>query len=268
MCVSLILPKVAQMRFEILHCITDVYIERSLKKPSGMSIAENESCRLYWSLIGTASISHSNHVQTYVASAAVRLLCLLLLQTYDAIVSDKLLWCTLHRLLRSQVTVTDQETSYLWSFVTTFKDERKALDLTCIQQSVTYIVTVFYGTSWRAQGAISRQWWLLHAGLHVKASVSCIKDMIHCFSWTSGPVQSEVRLLACEAELPNMARRDSQGICFLGKVKFDEFVEQHLGTWHGPLVDEDTNEVVGFHKGFWFYTPGQRKGIELSGGPW
>lgn len=68
--------------------------------------------------------------------------------------------------------------------------------------------------------------------------------------------------------LPNMARRDSQGICFLGKVKFDEFVEKHLGTWHGPFVDEDTNEVVGFHNGFWFYTPGQRKGIELSGGPW
>ena len=81
-------------------------------------------------------------------------------------------------------------------------------------------------------------------------------------------VQAEVRALATAAELPNNLRRDSQGICFLGKVRFEDFVQAHLGKWPGPLVDEDTNEVVGYHEGFWFYTPGQRKGIFLSGGPW
>jgi tRNA U34 2-thiouridine synthase MnmA/TrmU len=81
-------------------------------------------------------------------------------------------------------------------------------------------------------------------------------------------LQVDVRLLAAAAELPNQARRDSQGICFLGKVRFEEFVQSHLGKWPGPLVDDDTGEVVGFHDGFWFYTPGQRKGIFLSGGPW
>jgi tRNA (5-methylaminomethyl-2-thiouridylate)-methyltransferase len=77
-----------------------------------------------------------------------------------------------------------------------------------------------------------------------------------------------VRQLAQEANLPNKARKDSQGICFLGKVKFDEFIKEHLGEWPGPLVDEDTDTVVGYHGGYWFYTIGQRKGIHLSGGPW
>ena len=78
----------------------------------------------------------------------------------------------------------------------------------------------------------------------------------------------EVRELALCADLPNTSRKDSQGICFLGKVKFDEFIREHIGEWPGPLVEEESNTVVGYHAGYWFYTVGQRKGIHLSGGPW
>eukprot|EP00884_Botryococcus_braunii_P019405 jgi/Botrbrau1/6148/Bobra.331_2s0038.1 len=77
-----------------------------------------------------------------------------------------------------------------------------------------------------------------------------------------------VRRLAAEAGLPNQMRKDSQGICFLGKVNFSEFVERHLGSWPGPLIDQDSGQVVGYHQGCWFFTLGQRKGIHLSGGPW
>ncbi|GAB4819907.1 hypothetical protein N2152v2_006953 [Parachlorella kessleri] len=80
--------------------------------------------------------------------------------------------------------------------------------------------------------------------------------------------KAQVRRLAAAAELPNKGRKDSQGICFLGKVKFSEFVKEHLGEWPGPFVEEETQEVVGYHKGFWFHTVGQRKGVPLSGGPW
>eukprot|EP00891_Asterochloris_glomerata_P002989 jgi/Astpho2/2989/Aster-x1107 len=80
--------------------------------------------------------------------------------------------------------------------------------------------------------------------------------------------KAQVRQLAVAADLPNKARRDSQGICFLGKVKFAEFVQQHLGTWPGPLVEAETDKVIGYHEGYWFHTLGQRKGIHLSGGPW
>lgn len=81
-------------------------------------------------------------------------------------------------------------------------------------------------------------------------------------------MQAQVRALAAAAQLPNRARPDSQGICFLGHVRFPEFVKQHLGTMRGPLLEEETGRLVGVHQGVWFYTPGQRKGILLPGGPW
>lgn len=80
--------------------------------------------------------------------------------------------------------------------------------------------------------------------------------------------KSEVRALAQRFDLPNKDRKDSQGICFLGKLKFREFVEHHVGKNKGPLIDFESGKVVGEHDGFWFYTIGQRQGIGLSGGPW
>ncbi len=43
---------------------------------------------------------------------------------------------------------------------------------------------------------------------------------------------------------------------------------EHLGEWPGPIVEEESDEVLGYHRGFWFHTVGQRKGVPLSGGPW
>ncbi|GAX81421.1 hypothetical protein CEUSTIGMA_g8851.t1 [Chlamydomonas eustigma] len=84
-----------------------------------------------------------------------------------------------------------------------------------------------------------------------------------------GPLnKTQVRQLANIADLANKNRKDSQGICFLGKVKFHEFVHEHLGEWPGLLVEEETGTVIGSHAGYWFYTVGQRSGIKLPGGPW
>lgn len=80
--------------------------------------------------------------------------------------------------------------------------------------------------------------------------------------------KAEVRALAHQADLPNKARKDSQGICFLGKLKFSDFIKHHVGTRPGDLVEIETGKKVGAHEGFWFYTLGQRQGIGLSGGPW
>lgn len=77
-----------------------------------------------------------------------------------------------------------------------------------------------------------------------------------------------VRQLASLADLANKERKDSQGICFLGKVKFTEFVKEHLGEWQGLIVEHETGKVLGMHQGYWFYTVGQRSGIKLGGGPW
>ena len=78
----------------------------------------------------------------------------------------------------------------------------------------------------------------------------------------------EVRALAKEWNLPSQGRKDSQGICFLGKLSFPEFVRHYLGEKPGKFVEWETGKILGTHKGYWFYTIGQRRGIGLHGGPW
>lgn len=80
--------------------------------------------------------------------------------------------------------------------------------------------------------------------------------------------KKKVRTLAHRFNLPTKDRKDSQGICFLGKIRFDQFLKHHLGERPGDLIEMETNEKVGTHKGFWFYTIGQRRGLGLAGGPW
>ncbi len=80
--------------------------------------------------------------------------------------------------------------------------------------------------------------------------------------------KSEVRKIAGEINLPNASRKDSQGICFLGKINYADFIERKLGVKEGPIVEIETGKKIGTHKGYWFYTIGQRKGLGMSGGPW
>ena len=80
--------------------------------------------------------------------------------------------------------------------------------------------------------------------------------------------KSEVRRKAARFQLPNRDRRDSQGICFLGKIRFNDFVEAHLGERPGEILELKSDRVLGEHRGYWFHTIGQRKGLGLSQGPW
>lgn len=80
--------------------------------------------------------------------------------------------------------------------------------------------------------------------------------------------KSQVRELAEKYALPNAKRADSQGLCFLGKIRFDAFLRFHLGTKKGDIIDLESGKKLGEHEGFWYYTVGQRRGIRLSGGPW
>ena len=80
--------------------------------------------------------------------------------------------------------------------------------------------------------------------------------------------KAEIRKLAEKYYLPTMARRDSQGICFLGQIKFKEFIKHHLGEIEGDIVDIDSGKFLGKHPGYYYYTIGQRSGLKLGGGPW
>ena len=80
--------------------------------------------------------------------------------------------------------------------------------------------------------------------------------------------KEEVRRIAEQAHLPNAHRRDSQGICFLGQIDYNDFIRRHLGERPGPIIELETGRKLGEHRGYWFHTIGQRKGLGLSGGPW
>ena len=76
--------------------------------------------------------------------------------------------------------------------------------------------------------------------------------------------KQEVRAIAKEAGLPVHNKKDSTGICFIGKRNFRSFLEGWIGTKPGPMVTE-AGVAVGTHMGLAFYTIGQRKGLMIGG---
>jgi len=80
--------------------------------------------------------------------------------------------------------------------------------------------------------------------------------------------KNEVREIAEREHLINAKRKDSQGICFLGNIDYNEYVRRYLGEQPGDIIELETGRVIGQHRGLWFHTIGQRKGLGLGGGPW
>ena len=81
-------------------------------------------------------------------------------------------------------------------------------------------------------------------------------------------MKDEVRQLAQREHLVSANRRDSQGICFLGKIDYNEYLRRYLGEQPGDVRELETGRLIGRHRGHWFYTIGQRKGLGFGGGPW
>lgn len=81
-------------------------------------------------------------------------------------------------------------------------------------------------------------------------------------------LKSEVRTIASKENLPSANRKDSQGICFLGKIQYNDFIKRYLGVKKGKIIEFETGKYLGEHDGYWFHTIGQRRGLKLSGGPW
>ena len=76
--------------------------------------------------------------------------------------------------------------------------------------------------------------------------------------------KTEVRRIAHELGLPNAAKKDSTGICFIGERPFREFLNRYLPTQPGPILTQDGQKVA-THHGLSFYTLGQRKGLGIGG---
>ena len=78
-----------------------------------------------------------------------------------------------------------------------------------------------------------------------------------------------VRELARSIGLPNAAKKDSTGICFIGERPFREFLERYLPRQPGPMCTPE-GRTVGEHQGLMYYTLGQRQGLGIGGAgePW
>lgn len=131
------------------------------------------------------------------------------------------------------------------------------------------IATGHYATTTELDGLI----WLSTAKDHVKDQTYFLGQISYMqVSKLMFPIgdllKSEVREIAAEQKLPSAHRKDSQGICFLGKINYNDFIARYLGKKEGLIVEFETGNILGKHQGYWFHTIGQRKGLGLSGGPW
>ncbi|MCL4163468.1 UNVERIFIED_CONTAM: hypothetical protein GTU68_015971 [Idotea baltica] len=76
----------------------------------------------------------------------------------------------------------------------------------------------------------------------------------------------EVREIATKLDLVTADKKDSQGLCFIGKVKLPDFLQQQLKPKEGVIVEIPENgKVVGKHQGAHYFTKGQRKGLAVGG---
>lgn len=85
----------------------------------------------------------------------------------------------------------------------------------------------------------------------------------YCLFPIGNYTKPEVREIARKAGLPTAEKKDSQGICFLGRVALDDFLKRYIKPKKGPVVDTNGNKV-GEHDGVFFYTVGQRHGLNLG----
>lgn len=75
----------------------------------------------------------------------------------------------------------------------------------------------------------------------------------------------EVRKIAKRIKLPDWDRKDSMGICFIGKRQFQEFLQNYIPNQPGNIIDIKTKKIIGKHIGTMYYTLGQNKDLHLSG---
>ena len=95
------------------------------------------------------------------------------------------------------------------------------------------------------------------------------QDQLKRILFPLGSLQKKtVREIAKKERLPAFQRKDSQGLCFIGKINFRKFIQKTMGEKSGAIIDWDSQEQIGEHQGHWFYTIGQRNGLRLANGPY
>lgn len=78
--------------------------------------------------------------------------------------------------------------------------------------------------------------------------------------------KDEVRKIAHELGLESvMDKKDSTGVCFIGERNFKEFLQNYIPAQKGNIIDIDSGKIIGKHRGVYYYTIGQHKGLGIGG---
>ena len=121
-----------------------------------------------------------------------------------------------------------------------------------------YIATGHYATTKQGQLHQADQTYFLYRVTE--------RALQHTLLPLGGYTKPQVRAMATERGLYTAAKKDSQGICFVGKVGIREFLSQYVTTQSGPIIEQASGRQLGMHDGAIFYTLGQRHGLQLGGG--
>jgi len=132
-----------------------------------------------------------------------------------------------------------------------------------------HIATGHYARVRAVQGPLGKRYQLLKALDHTKDQSYFLHRLNQAqLAQTLFPLgditKDEVRRIAHSIGLPNAAKKDSTGICFIGERTFREFLNRYMPTDPGPNLTQ-SGERVGTHHGLSFYTLGQRKGLGIGG---
>lgn len=96
------------------------------------------------------------------------------------------------------------------------------------------------------------------------------KQLKYCLFPVGDYTKPGVRKLAKKFGLPNYAKKDSQGVCFVGQLDVKEFLKGYIKPKKGEIKLLETDKNIGRHDGVYYYTIGQRHGldIKIGGGPY
>ncbi|MFA5987682.1 MAG: tRNA 2-thiouridine(34) synthase MnmA [Candidatus Paceibacterota bacterium] len=89
------------------------------------------------------------------------------------------------------------------------------------------------------------------------------KELVRTIFPVGGMEKSDVRKIAHKFSLPNAAKKDSQGVCFLGKINIKDFLKHYIKEKPGNVLN-DHGEIIGKHEGATLYTIGERHGFEIT----
>jgi tRNA-specific 2-thiouridylase len=89
------------------------------------------------------------------------------------------------------------------------------------------------------------------------------EQLNHCIFPVGDMTKDEVRKIAEKKKIPTAQKKDSQGLCFIGKVDMKDFLKHYLSAKEGKVLDIN-GEIIGRHDGAYFYTIGQRHGFTID----